>query len=397
MKYHFDFPQTRYLFILFICFLFFGCSDEPNEKDWTILVYMAADNGLNNAALEDIEEMQSAMFSDDINVIVQIDHSQFNEIIGAYRYHIYPGEKKQIDYLGEIDSGDYNTLTAFANWGFNRYPSHKKALIIWSHGNGWYNAYNKFCPDNVSLSAISIPDGELKSALLQINSHLDLLILDACNMLNIEVVAEIYQEVDFVISSEASIPPDGFPYDELLTLWEEQTQIEPLVSEIVLQFINSYMPTGSQNPYSNQYELSCAAVRTAYFSELVSRIEYFSTKWQSLSGSPEFIAARDECSIEFNDLEADIDIKDYFTKLKSNTTSDSLLSFCNEILSNIENVFPDQYYIDLGDPGSYLYPAGTATIWFPESEETYNNIYSEYIKLSFSDTGWQNFLANTFE
>ena len=126
MYYRFDFPPTRYLFILFIYFILFGCSDESCQKDWTILVYMAADNGLNYAVSADIAEMQAADFSDDINLVVQVDYSEDNEITGAYRYRIYPDEKKLIDYLGEIDSGDYNTLTAFANWGFNKYPSHKK-------------------------------------------------------------------------------------------------------------------------------------------------------------------------------------------------------------------------------------------------------------------------------
>ena len=80
---------------------------------------MAADNGLNYAVQDDINEMQSAEFSDDINLIVQVDFSESNKITGAYRYRIYPGETKLINYLGEIDSGDYNTLTNFANWGFD--------------------------------------------------------------------------------------------------------------------------------------------------------------------------------------------------------------------------------------------------------------------------------------
>ncbi len=56
-----------FLSVLFLALLT-SCSNKKPEAEWTILVYMAADNGLNNHAIEDIQEMESAMFSDEINV-----------------------------------------------------------------------------------------------------------------------------------------------------------------------------------------------------------------------------------------------------------------------------------------------------------------------------------------
>ena len=379
-----------------LLFLLLSCS-PPKDADWTILIYMAADNGLNDAALEDIEEMMAAEFSDDINVIVQIDESQYSESPAAKRYRIHPGSKNLISNLGEIDSGDYNTLTDFANWGFNKYPADKKVLFIWGHGNGWYNAYNRFCPDNQSLNAISVPDGEFASALQNINSNLDILVLDACNMLGMEVITEIFTESDYIIGSETVICPDGFPYDETLPLFEVHVDTEALVQDMTTVFVNSYLPGGSQNPYFDPYEVSLAAVKTSEFFNLVSTITEFVTTWQDSANTEVLQNSRQDCTIEFNDLFAEIDLMDYFTKLESNSTNDDLNADCETILYLIDQVFVSHFYIDLDDPnGTQYYPAGTATIWFPTSQITFDNLLPEYEKMNFSETGWQVFLENSF-
>jgi len=178
MSYRNSQKSIRILFFLLIIFTLLSCS-KIDEDEWTILVYMAADNGLNLDALTELDDIMNAEFSDNINIIVQVDYAASNSSPAAYRYHIYPGLKEQISYLGEIDSGDENELTAFANWGFNNYPSEKQALIIWSHGNGWYPF---FCPDVEADNDINIADGEFRRGIKNINEYLEILILDACNM-----------------------------------------------------------------------------------------------------------------------------------------------------------------------------------------------------------------------
>jgi hypothetical protein len=381
---------TIRLFILlsFCCIL--SCADKA-ESDWTILVYMAADNGLNFAALDDIQEMTMADFSEDINVIVQIDESVLSDDPTAKRYKVSAGQLIEIANLGEIDSGDYNTLTAFTNWGFDNYQSRRKALFIWGHGNGWYHAYNKFLPDNQSSSAINIPAGEFAAALDNMKAHLDILILDACNMMTIEVVSEIYQFTDYIIGAETIINTNGFPYDEVLTIWENYTTVQVLVDELALVFANSYMPSGSQNPYSDQFEISIAAVQTSNFPALQSKITEFADLVENGNHYQSLNTARNECAIVFNDFSSDVDLKDLFTRLAAISADEDLRSLSQEILLLIDNVFTSYYYIDLGDPGfTQNYPAGTATIWFPVSEQIYQNVLPQYLQLDFATTGWQN-------
>ncbi|MCF7792564.1 MAG: hypothetical protein K9N09_01845 [Candidatus Cloacimonetes bacterium] len=388
--------MLRWITLLILVVLLISCSEKEKEADWTILVYMAADNGLNADALADIEEMMLGQFSDDVNVIVQIDESELSDDPTAKRYKILPGTKTLISNLGEIDSGYYNNLTKFANWAFDKYPAEKKALFIWGHGNGWYNAYNKFCPDNDSNSAISVPDEEFKMAMQNINFHLDILVLDACNMLTMEVITEIFPYTDYIMGSEAAICPDGSPYDEFLTMWEDYESVDALVQQMAVNFVNSYMPQGSQNPNSIPYEIALGVVKTANFDDLVIALYDFVEDWLAASFDV-FAQSRDECAVVFNDLQADVDIYDYFSIVKSTAQNDDLINSCTDILDLLDEIFIYDYYIDLHNPnGTQNYPAGRASIWFPTTQDTYDDLLTEYQKLDFSATGWQLFIGNYF-
>jgi hypothetical protein len=270
-----------FYYLLFLLALFIVSCEKNKQSKWTILIYMAADNGLNNAAVNDIEDMQLAEFSENINVIVQIDYSENHpDYQGARRFQILPGEKKYIDSLGEINSGDYNQITDFANWGFQEYPAERNALIIWSHGNSWYSHSTtpaKFCSDNDSNGFVNITQGELKAAFQNINSHIDITILDACNMMGMEVAAEISDFTDFLIASEEEVNTDGFPYgdvqgDAILTIWEDHFSTEALAAKIVDSYFDSYQPGGSQFNQEYTFSVSCSALKMSEFSNLLVKI-----------------------------------------------------------------------------------------------------------------------------
>ncbi len=386
--------------LIFLSFLFLAlltsCSNKKQEAEWTILVYMAADNGLNNHAIEDIQEMESATFSDEINVIVQIDHSASNPESGAFRYHIYPEEKKLISSLGEIDSGDYHTLTEFANWGFNKYPSKKKALIIWSHGNGWYPMNRDlppcFCPDAESENYISIPEKDFQNALKNINSHLDILILDACNMQTIEVITEIFEYTDFIIASEDAIDTKGFPYHSILSNWESYSSVQNLAMEIAYYFHYYYW-------LEEIFPISCSVVRTSLFQNLLNDISFFTENWSENASDDIFHLSRQDC-IEFNGsweyLAQDVDIKEFFLSVLEHEPPDSLAEFCDQTVTNIDScfIFQKSEY-PTGYPSDKV---GTGIIWFPDEETQYyfGERLDEYNQLDFSNTNWQIFLENTF-
>jgi len=385
----------KYLILLFIVtvLLLTSCTGSEDESDWTILIYMAADNGLTNAAIEDINEMEKASFSEDVNVVVQIDYNSNILNGGTYRYKIEQDDSEEINSrvistLGEIDSGDYAELRKFIDWGYSRYPSEKKALVIWSHGSGWYNFYDQFCPDHQSQNAINIPAGDLRSA-LQGKTGLDILMLDACFMQTIEVLTEIDYAFDYVIGSEDYLCGDGFPYDDILNDWESHLQTAELSMSINNLLYESYLPMGSQNPSNFPVPISCSTFNTVYLNELLAKLEDFSTQWSESANESYFTAARADC-FEFNALEADVDLKQFLIQLQQRDLPEDLWEDCESLLQTLDNAFVSQEY--------YNYPAdniGTAVIWFPNEQFDYESLHLQYEELLFAETGWSIFLENS--
>ena len=383
--------MKKLILLSFVLLTLLNCS-KIDESDWTILIYMAADNGLDNEALDDIEDMMQAEFSNNINVIVQIDYSESNPPPEAtYRYHIYPGLKEQISYLGEIDSGDEDELTRFANWGFRNYPSEKQALIIWSHGNGWYPY---FCPDVEADNDIGIADGSLRTGIKNINEHLEILIFDACNMQTVEVAAEVADYTDYIIGSEDGLNSAGFPYAEIFSGWEEQTSTENICLEIGFQYHKYYS-------LEEIYPISCSVLKTVEFPILLTKLGEFTAQWASQASDDVFIESRQEC-LEFNEggftnPAMDVDIKEFFTNVNNITENDTLRTLSGEILTAIESsyIFQSTEEYPTGYPSDDV---GTAIIWFPDAETQgfFEMRKGEYQNLQFSQTNWLDFLENSF-
>ena len=198
-----------------------------SAADWTVLVYMAADNNLWQNAVADVNSMESVSLPANLNLIVQTDMPADSGYPGGQRRKIRPDNSPSItspllESLGTIDSGDPQTLASFANWGFQKYPSQRRMLVIWGHGDNWFKADEGkwICPDEGAQSLISVSDGELKEALSGL-PRLDILLFDACSMQSLEVLAEVGQAADIVIASEELVPAAGFPYQTIVPLFAD--------------------------------------------------------------------------------------------------------------------------------------------------------------------------------
>lgn len=391
---------TKLCCLIFVTLLLFGCSVTPSS-DWTILVYMAADNSLTEDAIRDIIQMQKGEFTDNINVIVQIDSREdnlFGHEPGGVRYKISPDAQSDtitsnvVELMGPIDSGDYRTLAQFANWGYDKYPSRKRALVIWSHGSGWQHIPAQFCPDASTGSFIDIAQGELREAMQMIRNNIDILMMDACGMQTVEVLSELNGEVSYVIASEIEMPFSGFPYHDILTNWEDYTSSVALAESIALDYINSYFPGGSQFPGSAGFPLSISVMNTEKLAHLQTAITDFCDIALQYSEQDVFIQARDQIQFSYNPLDTDVDVKDYFLKLQALVDSDELENAIQTVLDEIESAFPLQLHIVY--PDDYSHIAGSALIWFPTSISNFHNWKLIYENLNFAEVGWIEFLEN---
>ncbi|HQY25305.1 MAG TPA: clostripain-related cysteine peptidase [Thermoflexales bacterium] len=244
-----------------------------STAEWTLMVYLAANNSLSPNAFADIDELRRVGSTEAVNVVVM--HDSLYEAPSRYRVE-QGGAGEQAESLPDLDTGDGATIVDFVRWAVERWPARGYALILWSHGSGWdqaemVNIARAAAPPDFDIAetaqrgesplrrvffrsslrriaelptrsqrAVCVDDGsghsldtvELGRVMAQIALHLgrplDLLGMDACLMANLEVVYEIRSSVRALVASEAPEPDSGWPYEPVLTLFNAAPASEPI-------------------------------------------------------------------------------------------------------------------------------------------------------------------------
>jgi|GEM_PF-3332600 len=248
--------------------------------EWTILVYLDADNNLEDVGIADFLEMASVGSTSLVNIVVQFDRipgndASFGDWTTTKRFLVAQGMTPTIPAaladLGEVDMADPASLVSFVTWGVTTYPARHYFLDLWDHGLGWQGVILDDNPNGYMTTA------ELGSALSQIRPtigrNLDIVGLDACR-LTFEIMAEVRPYVDYFVGSQKDEPLAGWPYDTFLTAVAAAPLMTPvqLGSWLTTAYIASYVGT---SPYSVTLSLvssaalpSLASTFSAFVSEL---------------------------------------------------------------------------------------------------------------------------------
>lgn len=114
-------------------------TSAENPRQWTFLVYMAADNDLRAFAANNIKQMASIGSNENIHIVIHLDIRLNDNQKVTRRYYV---EKNKINHMNQeentqrMDSGDPQTLISFCEWAIKNYPAHNYALILWDHATG---------------------------------------------------------------------------------------------------------------------------------------------------------------------------------------------------------------------------------------------------------------------
>jgi len=210
----------------------FRATAQPvtQQRQWTVLVYMAADNNLATAGIFDIDEMESAARNPSVQVVVQAEFSPealaqqncdfqcFNRPNwNTFRYAITGGGQETTGPNGDaIDIGNRNMvdpaeLREFIEWGKQNFPAQHYAVVLWNHGGG----YSGLLQDLTSAGSDLMSLAELRTALTATGA-VDLLGFDMCLMAGYETLADIDGLAKYVVFSEEVVPGEGFPYKEVV-------------------------------------------------------------------------------------------------------------------------------------------------------------------------------------
>ena len=257
----------RYAF-LSIAFLAVVFSQNALAREWTVMVYIGADNSLSGYVNGDVDEMESAGSTDDVAILCQIDGSSsyggYDDYLGnnwstVRRYEIQSGSPSDnrinhgfIADLGELDSADPDVVRDFVDWAIDNYPANRYMLVLWNHGSGWARPapgapYKGIIFDDGDGdgSGIGFSNGEYATMLSEIRSHLgrslNVVCFDACIVGLIESEYETMGYADYLVHSEASIPGEGYNYDFLQSLNADPTMSEEdLIGHIVDEYAAYY-------------------------------------------------------------------------------------------------------------------------------------------------------------
>ncbi|MEO0234302.1 MAG: clostripain-related cysteine peptidase [candidate division WOR-3 bacterium] len=209
--------------------------------------YFCADNNLYNGFLKNYNQLiESSKKIKNTDIIIFLD-SPFYSFI----FKIYDGRSETLKVFDNVNSGDFHNISNFFST-FYKYDYDKRIMVLWDHGNGWYNFTSKdksIFFDNHPFDFISITDGEFKNIFLDIykktKKKTDILIFDACLMQSIEVVYEIKDYVSYIIGSEGIVPYNGFPYDKILQSIDTLNNLEDISITISEQYFEHYYDSTS--------------------------------------------------------------------------------------------------------------------------------------------------------
>lgn len=236
--------------ILILSFFLISCHNPSpeslKEKNRTVVVYMTANNNLNQYALEDINEMELGWdknFDGTLLVylngrdgkprLIEISKDDDLKAINSRTIKEYtPGQ----------DAVNPATLTQILNDATNLRPARNYGLILWSHGSGWLPEGIIATSKGVQWKESKIQqstDGangvagysfgyndqgspkremEINDLVAAIPADLDLEFIasDACHMSSIEMAYAMRNKSRYLIASAAEILVAGFPYEKIV-------------------------------------------------------------------------------------------------------------------------------------------------------------------------------------
>lgn len=234
----------RCLLLLTLAFFTFACEkgdDAPAptptpDVDRTVLVYLASDNNLYRFALQNLNDMKSAMEGLDGNLLVYIDEAN-----GTSRLSKIESDETErvIETYGKENSASAAVLRRVVDRVLTLYPAESYGLILWSHGMGWipagieetgtssglccprdteaYPVTKHFGADTENGSSVHMEIPDLVAALPD-GLTFDFILFDACFMGGVEVLYEMRHAAHYLIASPAEILGSGFPYDRIIPL-----------------------------------------------------------------------------------------------------------------------------------------------------------------------------------
>jgi len=261
-----------------------GAQDSSGKRKWTFVIYMAADNDLEGAAIADFNELEAVSYgAAPISILVLLDrHNGYDMTNGNWSdtrlFEIKPDpdglnpafRSSRIDCpeLGlskdsetELNTADPLVLSRLMDFARRVYPAEQYALFMWGHGTGWRGGFNNNnLPEPVKAVAfddthdqyMSLPSFGRAAA----GKDLSVIAFDTCYGALLEVAYQVRNDAELFVGSEGEIMSTGWDYTALFAgfLSKGNLTVSDLGGAIQKQFSNQY--ASLSNAAISQIQLS---------------------------------------------------------------------------------------------------------------------------------------------
>jgi hypothetical protein len=252
-----------------------GGGPTPGTAEWTVMVYMAADNSLAVQGILDLDEMEDAGVDSRINVVTQAEFSPtvlaqyqcnascFNRPnFNTFRYAITQNggsaqngpDRGPVQDIGNVDMTNPGTLQAFVAWAKQNYPANRYLLVLWNHGGG----YTGLIQDETTAGSGLMSVEDLKTALTAAGP-VDVVDFDMCLMAGYETLVKLQGLAGFAVFSEEVVPGEGNPYTPIINGLQANPTADgrAVASLIVNQFHAAYVAANDKSSTTHSaYDLT---------------------------------------------------------------------------------------------------------------------------------------------
>src|SRR6266446_5350361 len=213
--------------------------------DWTIMMYISADNLLANFAIETLKQLRDAAGKpdpngDNVSVVAEFDDSQQpharmyffdgdpkNRALSIEASRIEEKEIAKLKTLCNVNMTRPETLTEFNDYACKKSRTDHYCLVLWGHGIELLLDEERRFGDSEKPVRRYLSIGNLTEALQKTKllnkqvegkpeAHLDIIGFDACSMSMVEVASELRGCADFMVASQEDVPDASFPYETIL-------------------------------------------------------------------------------------------------------------------------------------------------------------------------------------
>ena len=266
-----------------------------NNKDTvTIMVYMCGTDleSKYGMASSDMQEMASADFGDNVNIIVFTGGCKQWKTNGISnkQNQIYRIRKGGLELLesnqGSKAMTDPDNLASFIQYCSKNYPASRNELILWDHGGGSVSGYGYDEKNNSGSMGLTGIDKALRNG----GVKFDFIGFDACLMATAETAFTLDDYADYMIASEETEPGVGWYYTDWLTKLGKNTSM-PTV-EMGKNIVDDFVTTCAKKCKGQKTTLS--VIDLAEFSNTVpSKLKSWAESVSSLISSNQYQTVSD--------------------------------------------------------------------------------------------------------